>query len=92
MKFLEVISVPVSNQEASKQFYLTIGFEVIIEAPMGDGNNWVQLGIPGQATSISLVTWVTQMQPGGLAGVVIKTEDIEKDVAELKGNNPGKIS
>jgi catechol 2,3-dioxygenase-like lactoylglutathione lyase family enzyme len=87
MKFLEVISVPVSNQEVSKQFYLNIGFEVIIEAPMGNGSNWVQLGIPGQPTSISLVNWFTQMQPGGLAGVVIKTDDIEKDVAELKAKN-----
>jgi len=84
MKFLEVISVPVNSQEVSKQFYLTIGFEIIVEAPMGDGNTWIQLGIPGQTTSISLVTWFTQMQPGGLAGVVIKTEDIEKDVTELK--------
>ena len=84
MKFLEVISVPVSDQEVSKQFYLKIGFEIITEAPMGNGNNWVQLGIPGQTTSITLVNWFTQMQPGGLAGVVIKSEDIEKEVAEFK--------
>lgn len=87
MKYLEVISVPVSDQEVAKQFYLSIGFEIITEAPMGNGSNWVQLGIPGQNTSISLVTWFTQMRPGGLAGVVIKTEDIEKEVSELKSRN-----
>jgi len=84
MNFLEVISVPVSNQEASKQFYLSVGFELITEAPMGNGSNWVQLGIPGQTTAISLVTWLTQMQPGGLAGVVINTDNIEMEVAEFK--------
>jgi len=84
MELIEVISVPVSNQEASKQFYLNIGFQLIIEAPMGDGNNWIQLGLPGQATSISLVTWIRKMPPGTMQGLVLKTADIEKEVAGLK--------
>lgn len=84
MKLIEVISVPVSDQQAAKQFYLSIGFEIIVEAPMGDGSTWIQLGLPGQATSISLVNWFSQMKPGGLSGVVLKSEDIEKEVAEFK--------
>ena len=85
MKFIEVISVPVSNQEASKEFYLKIGFQIIIEAPMGDGNTWVQLGLPGQTTSISRVNWVfNNMSPGNMQGLVVKSEDIEKEAAELK--------
>ncbi len=62
MKFIEVISVPVSNQEASKEFYLKIGFEIIIEAPMGDGSalgySW---RLPGQTTSITLVNWFKEI-------------------------------
>ena len=85
MKFIEVISVPVSNQEVSKEFYLKIGFEIIIEAPMGDGNSWVQLGLPGQTTSISLVNWVFEgMAPGNMQGLVVHSDDIEKEHAELK--------
>jgi catechol 2,3-dioxygenase-like lactoylglutathione lyase family enzyme len=84
MKFIEVISVPVSNQEVSKQFYLSIGFEIIIEAPMGDGSTWVQLGLPGQTTSISLVNWFPNMTPGSMQGLVVKSDDIEKEAAELK--------
>lgn len=84
MKFIEVISIPVSNQEASKQFYLKIGFELIIEAPMGDGSTWVQLGLPGQTTSITLVNWFKEMQPGTMQGLVVSTDDIEKEHAELK--------
>jgi len=57
MKGIEVISIPVTDQQTAKAFYEKIGFQLIIEAPMGDGNTWVQLGIPGQATSISLVNW-----------------------------------
>jgi len=84
MKLIEVISVPVSNQAVSKEFYLKIGFEIIIEAPMGDGNTWLQLGLPGQATSISLVNWFSNMAPGSMQGLVVKSEDIEKEAAELK--------
>ena len=84
MKLIEVISVPVSNQAVSKESYLKIGFEIIIEAPMGDGNTWLQLGLPGQATSISLVNWFSNMAPGSMQGLVVKSEDIEKEAAELK--------
>jgi catechol 2,3-dioxygenase-like lactoylglutathione lyase family enzyme len=84
MKFIEVISVPVSNQEVSKQFYLSIGFEIIVEAPMGDGSTWVQLGLPGQTTSITLVNWFPDMTPGSMQGLVVKSDDIEKEAAELK--------
>jgi catechol 2,3-dioxygenase-like lactoylglutathione lyase family enzyme len=84
MKFIEVISVPITDQQVSKQFYMSIGFEIITEAPMGDGTNWVQLGLPGQTTSITLVNWFPNMQPGSMQGLVVRTDDIEKEAAELK--------
>jgi len=84
MEFLEVVSLPVSDQQVSKEFYLKIGFELIVEADMGNGSNWVQLGLPGQTTSISLVTWFSNTKPGSSQGLVIHTKDIEKDVEELK--------
>jgi len=84
MKLIEVVSIPVTDQATAKEFYLKIGFEVIIEAPMGDGNTWVQLGIPGQATSIALVNWFGKMPAGSLQGLVLATDNIEKDVAGFK--------
>src|ERR1700753_524858 len=93
MEFLEVVSIPVSDQEKSKAFYLKIGFELIIDTDMGNGAKWVQLGFPGQTTSITLVTWFTNIKPGSSQGLVIRTNDIEKDVEELKakGVEVGKI-
>jgi catechol 2,3-dioxygenase-like lactoylglutathione lyase family enzyme len=93
MKNISVVSIPVSDQQAAKTFYLQLGFEVITEAPMGDGNTWIQLGFPGAATSVSLVNWFDYMAPGSMHGLVITTEDIEKEVAELtaKGITVSKI-
>jgi len=84
MTTIEIVSVPVTDQQASKDFYIKIGFEIIIEADMGNGANWVQLGLPGQKTSITLVNWFKQMPAGSMQGLVLKSEDIEKEVADLQ--------
>jgi catechol 2,3-dioxygenase-like lactoylglutathione lyase family enzyme len=54
MKGIEIISIPVTNQQAAKEFYLKMGFQLIVEAPYEGGSNWIQLGIPG---SILLLPW-----------------------------------
>jgi predicted enzyme related to lactoylglutathione lyase len=84
MEFLEVITIPVTNQEKAKEFYLNIGFQLIIEADMGNGHKWVQVGFPGQATSLTLVDYFDNMTPGSSYGLVINTKDIEKDVEDLR--------
>lgn len=84
MKAISVISVPVTDQQKSKEFYQRIGFNLITEADMGNGAKWVQLGLDGQFTSITLVNWFPNMVPGSMQGLVVQTEDIEKEIAELK--------
>ncbi len=81
---IDIVSIPVSDQPASKKFYIEkLGFEVVRDNPMGPGQQWVQLGIPGAATTISLVHWFDNMPPGSVQGLVIDTGDIERAHAEL---------
>lgn len=84
MEFLEVVSIPVSDQETSKAFYQKIGFEIIIESDMGNGSKWVQLGLPGQTTSVTLVNWFAKSTPGSMHGLVVRSNDIEKEVEDLR--------
>jgi len=82
----EIISVPVSDQQRSKRFYLDVlGFELVRESPMGPGMSWVQLAPRGQQVTIALVTWFDAMKPGGLQGVMVNTEDIEAEHQRLQG-------
>ena len=82
---IDIVSIPVSNQETSKAFYKDVlGFDVIADMPMGPGQQWVQMGLEGAQTSISLVTWFEQMPPGSVQGVVIDTDDIKTAHADLK--------
>lgn len=67
--------LPVADQQKAKEFYLSLGFELIVEAPMGNGETWLQLGLPGAETSISLAAF---------HGIVIETADIEKEVTTLR--------
>ena len=87
MKSIEVISIPVTDQNAAKQFYRTLGFQVVMENPFGPDQNWVQLAFPGQETvSITLVTWFPELKPGSIRGFVIKIENIDEAINELSAH------
>jgi len=85
MKTAEIIMIPVADQQKAKEFYLQLGFHVIMEAPSDHGETWIQLGLPGQGTTISLASF---------QGIIFETGDIEKEAAELKakGISVGEIN
>jgi catechol 2,3-dioxygenase-like lactoylglutathione lyase family enzyme len=56
MKSIEVITIPVADQQKAKEYYLKLGFQLIVEAPMGNGETWLQVGLPGQVTKLSGLT------------------------------------
>ncbi|MDB5019240.1 MAG: glyoxalase [Pedobacter sp.] len=93
MKAIEIISIPVTDQQRAKQFYLNLGFEIVVEAPYQHGQKWIQMGFPGGGVFITLVTWFDNMPPGCINGFVIKTGDVAKDREELlaKGVQPEEI-
>lgn len=80
----EIISVPVTDQQASKAFYRDIlGFELLREEPMGPSMSWIQLAPRGHSVTITLVSWFETMKPGGLQGVMVNTDDIDGEVERL---------
>jgi len=54
---LEVISVPVRDQDRAKRFYTeTLGFSVDMDGSFAGGSmRWVMLRPPGSGTAITLV-------------------------------------
>ncbi|HMH22821.1 MAG TPA: VOC family protein [Puia sp.] len=90
MRSIEIISIPVADQERSKAFYMKLGFQLVAEAPMGNNQNWVQLGLPDQHTCISLVSWwpnkKLEMTPGSLHGIMFDSDNIEEDTLKMRIN------
>jgi catechol 2,3-dioxygenase-like lactoylglutathione lyase family enzyme len=81
---LEVVSVPVSDQERAKAFYVDkLGFTVQVDGSFGEGMRWVMLRPPGSATAITLVTWFETMPAGSMKGAVLGCDDLEKTLAQL---------
>lgn len=93
MKSIDVISVPVSDPERSKRFYAALGFEIMAETKMTELQTWIQMGLQGSQASITLVTWFKKMPAGCMQGLVIGTDSIESDLADLKskGLDAGEI-
>jgi predicted enzyme related to lactoylglutathione lyase len=84
MQHVSVVSVPVSDQGRAKRFYVDqVGLAVVFESAFGDDLRWIQLGIPGAQTTLTLVTWFDEMPPGSLRGLVIDCEDLDKDYQSL---------
>ena len=84
MNKIEIIMIPVSDQQKAKEFYMKLGFQIIVEAPAEHGENWIQLGLPNQDTFISLAKF---------QGIILETDDIENEIEALKakGIELGKI-
>jgi catechol 2,3-dioxygenase-like lactoylglutathione lyase family enzyme len=83
---IEVISVPVSDQDAAKEFYSeALGFTLEMDNTFGDGSmRWVMLRPPGGGAAITLVTWFDTMAPGSQRGTVLGCDDIDKTSVSLK--------
>jgi catechol 2,3-dioxygenase-like lactoylglutathione lyase family enzyme len=82
---LEVVSVPVSDQDRAKQFYADVlGFTVQMDSGFAGGSmRWVMLQPPGGGTAITLVTWFESMPAGSLTGTVLGCDDLEATLADL---------
>jgi catechol 2,3-dioxygenase-like lactoylglutathione lyase family enzyme len=82
---IDVVSVPVADQDRAKSFYSEqLGFEEVADAELGDGMRWVQLRPTSGGASVTLVTWFDRMPPGSLQGLVLATDDVHGDHERLR--------
>jgi catechol 2,3-dioxygenase-like lactoylglutathione lyase family enzyme len=83
---LEVISVPVTDQDRAKSFYTEkLGFSAMMDSSFAGGDmRWVMLRPPAGTTAITLVTWFETMPAGSLRGAVLGCDDLEQTLADLE--------
>jgi catechol 2,3-dioxygenase-like lactoylglutathione lyase family enzyme len=79
-----VVSVPVSDQERAKAFYVdTLGLELQRDDDSVPGIRWVQVAPEGGSTALTLVTWFESMAPGSLRGLVLRSSELQADYEAL---------
>lgn len=80
---LELIVIPVSDVERSKQFYAGLGWRLDADFAFPDGFRIIQFTPPGSGTSVIFGTNVTAAAPGSAKGLYLIVSDIEAARKEL---------
>jgi catechol 2,3-dioxygenase-like lactoylglutathione lyase family enzyme len=81
---LELITIPVSDVDRAKAFYVEqAGFVADHDHTVSDELRFVQLTPRGSACSIALGIGLTDAQPGSVRGMQMVVSDIEAAHAEL---------
>jgi catechol 2,3-dioxygenase-like lactoylglutathione lyase family enzyme len=74
---VESVSVPVSDQDQAKKFYVdALGFELLVDDTWREGMRWSEVAPEGSETSLMLVSWQAGMLPGMHRVIVMATDDI----------------
>ena len=85
---IELLAVPVSDIDRSKEFYVSIGFNADHDHQVDDTLRFVQLTPPGSACSIVLdKNMGSGMQPGAVQGIqaVIADADAAREQLRMAG-------
>jgi catechol 2,3-dioxygenase-like lactoylglutathione lyase family enzyme len=83
---LELVSVPVSDVDRAKSFYVDqVGFVADFDHVIDENIRFVQLTPPGSACSISIGKGLTKMTPGSVDNLQMVVADAEAARAELAG-------
>jgi catechol 2,3-dioxygenase-like lactoylglutathione lyase family enzyme len=80
------VCVTVADTDRAIDFYVdTLGFEKVVDVPMGPGMRWVEVALPGARTTIALAPPPEgQTAGGGQTGICLDTTDVDADHAALK--------
>lgn len=80
---LEVVTLPVSDVDRAKAFYLGLGWRLDADIHVSESYRVVQLNPPGSACSIHFGTGLTSAAPGSADRLFLVVEDMEAARAQL---------
>jgi catechol 2,3-dioxygenase-like lactoylglutathione lyase family enzyme len=80
------VCVTVADTDRALDFYVgTLGFEKVVDVPMGPGMRWVEVALRGTPTTIALAPPPEGQAAGGSqTGICIDTGDVDADHAALR--------
>src|ERR1700749_243016 len=80
------VCVTVADTDRAIDFYVgTLGFEKVVDVPMGSDMRWVEVNLPGRETTIALAPPPPGQSAGSAqTGICLDTSDVDGDHAALK--------
>ena len=84
---LELVTVPVTDIDRAKDFYVRVGFNADHDHTVSDEIRFVQLTPPGSGCSISIGKGLTKLEPGSLDNLqmVIADADLAREELSERG-------
>jgi catechol 2,3-dioxygenase-like lactoylglutathione lyase family enzyme len=85
LKRIKFVGIPVRNQDQALEFWTRkFGLQVATDQPMGNGQRWIELKIPGAQTGFALFTPPGhEDRIGTFQGLSLEVDDVEKAYREL---------
>jgi catechol 2,3-dioxygenase-like lactoylglutathione lyase family enzyme len=80
------VCVTVADTDRAIDFYVdTLGFDKVVDSPMGPGQRWVEVALAGTPTTIALAPPPEGRSAGGSeTGIILDSSDLDADHATLK--------
>src|SRR5438128_6356354 len=80
------VCVSVADTDRAIDFYVdTLGFEKVLDVPMGEAMRWVEVALPGTVTTIALAPPPEGQEAGGSqTGICLDSSDVDADHAALQ--------
>jgi catechol 2,3-dioxygenase-like lactoylglutathione lyase family enzyme len=80
---LEVVVIPVSDVDRTKEFYLRLGWRLDADRSAGNNFRLVQFTPPGSGTSIQFGVSLTSAAPGSAQAMLLAVSNVETARSEL---------
>jgi predicted enzyme related to lactoylglutathione lyase len=86
IKHIKFATIPVRDQDKALKFYTEkLGFTVFTDQPMGPGQRWIELSVPGSKTGLVLFTPDGfEDRIGKFSGISFECDDVEQTYETLK--------
>jgi catechol 2,3-dioxygenase-like lactoylglutathione lyase family enzyme len=80
------VALSVADTDRALDFYVgKLGFEKVVDEPMGPGMRWVEVSVSGADTTIALAPPPEGREAGGSeTGICLETSDVDADHAALR--------
>jgi catechol 2,3-dioxygenase-like lactoylglutathione lyase family enzyme len=80
------VCVTVADTDRAIDFYVNkLGFEKVVDIPMGEAMRWVEVSVQGTPTTIAIAPPPQGQEAGGSqTGICLDSSDVDADHAALK--------
>jgi lactoylglutathione lyase len=85
---VRTVGIPVTDQDRAVTFYVgTLGFEVRLDLPLGEGSRWIEVAPAGATVSLALERAHDGHPAGVETGVRLVAADVDATHAVLRARN-----